>query len=97
MNTMHIDNCLKPSSEQEEFLKFHYRNPQIYVQLKKLAKQEKENGEKSLDIFMLLAKINDIAIEKMKKDEPKALVILSRYRILLETDFDLWSMFHSGN
>lgn len=94
---MHIDNCLKPSNEQEEFLKFHYGNPQLYMELKKLAKQEKKNGKKSLNIFMLLATINDPALEKMKKDEPKALVILSRYRILLETDFDLWSMFHSGN
>ena len=94
MNT--IDNCLLAVSEHEAFLRFHYSHPNIYLELKDLANQDRARGEKSLDIYKLLARIHDPAIEKLRKERPDAAMILARYRILLEADFSFWRMFRYG-
>jgi hypothetical protein len=61
-----IDNCLLPVSEHEAFLRFHYSHPNIYLKLKALANHDRARGEQSLDIYKLLARIHDPAIERLR-------------------------------
>ncbi|GEM_PF-1800895 len=91
-----IDKCLCIAPEQEAFLKFHYKHPNIYLELKALANKDRARGEKSLDIQKLLARIHDPALERLRRERADAAMILCHYRILLESDFCLWKMFRSG-
>ena len=92
-----IDNCLLPASQHEAFLRFHYSHPDIYLTLKTLANQDRARGEQSLDIYRLLARVNDPALERMRKERPDSAAFLVRYRTLLETDYAFWRMFHIGS
>ncbi len=91
-----IDNCLLPASQHEAFLRFHYSHPEIYLELKALANQDRAKGEQSLDIYRLLARVHDPAIERLREERPDSATFLARYRILLETDYAFWRMFHIG-
>jgi hypothetical protein len=91
-----IDNCLLPASEHEAFLRFHYSHPDIYLKLKALANQDRARGEQSLDIYRLLARVHDPAIERLREERPDSAAFLARYRTLLETDDGFWRMFHIG-
>ncbi len=91
-----IDNCLLPASQHEAFLRFHYSHPDIYLTLKTLANQDRARGEQSLDIYRLLARVHDPALERMRKERPDSAAFLARYRTLLEADFSFWQMFRTG-
>jgi len=81
------------SGEQEEFLRFHYRNPQIYLELRQQALRDRGKGIYSIDLNKLLEQVKDPAIAILQKEPSLVSSFLLRYRTLLEADPSIWSMF----
>lgn len=93
MKTPFCLHCSQRDIFHEACLKFHYTHPDIYQQLKIIARQEGLRGKASLNIYELLGEIQSPVLEEFHENNPDAQAILGHYQTLLETDFVLWNLF----
>jgi hypothetical protein len=82
-------------TEEEAFLRFYYRHPHIYFELKKLAREELAKGKKTISVLELLDHIDDPTLEALRQSPNLSPTFLTRYQKILEADPSLWSLFRT--
>lgn len=82
-------------TEEEAFLRFYYQHPQIYFELKKLAREVLAKGEQTISVLELLERVEDPTLLALRQSPNLSPTFLVRYQKILEADPSLWSLFRT--
>ena len=82
-------------TEEEAFLRFYYQHPQIYFQLKRLAREVLSKGNKTIPVLELLDRVDDPTLQALRQSPDLSPTFLVRYQKILEADPSLWSLFRT--
>jgi hypothetical protein len=90
-----VEEPLPDLTEEEAFLRFYYRHPQIYFELKKLAREVLAKGEQTISVLELLERVEDPTLLALRQSPNLSPTFLVRYQKILEADPSLWSLFRT--